>query len=694
MELLQLAPDALPPASCAQEDEENYAIAFDFCSSNLNPKYHSFLDADPKAMADLYARCGHTHSPHLHLSVCRRSPRTCEEPCGRGAQRSPCRVCSSCARSLAERMRQHQQMLKATRLEQLVESLRRLQLQGAGPDTGASLLRLLFSLAQQPLSSPAPPTPDTAQAKDPADLPSTPRDTAEQSKAAARESDGEGSDHDQASEQGSDWSTEDSTLSDWDSPSQSTPAAASASPDTPTIPPTTAHQDPRDDADIRAAIAAQAAALADLGVGGGGEWAAMSGGVVDEVPVSVLVCPEAIPKGAVAREGDLVPCVGRSRMKGAPHAGQNAELCLTDQCLVHQVKLSHIRAHMHTQTHTDTRTHIHTHRHIQTSAVLYVCSPCDQVCDLLFAGVSTCFSWQPSASPSQPATATPQSQLLPPVLLGPLGSFQPQPGLHTPHITPGTMRSFLNYFATTGTQLAWLRSLISLTEAAAMSHSGHTSQSEGPLLTPTLRALVQAASAQLQQIMLPVVGIQQTTQFAHVAEAQYDNPPAPSVMQLKLMLEPVRDRVQCLYDSLSYALGSYVEAVTCTLSAAAVAHAAAAAAAVAAAQPADKSTDSSQGSQGWQNISNLAQLVKDTAEATKALERVPGLRQASVCGSTALLNALHGRVEGEGGGPQGQVGKQQSLHLLCCALGPTLTSLQAWLFEGIDDNIAGEWGFV
>lgn len=37
-----------------QKGEENYELAWNFCSGNLNPKYHSYRDANAKDVDRLY----------------------------------------------------------------------------------------------------------------------------------------------------------------------------------------------------------------------------------------------------------------------------------------------------------------------------------------------------------------------------------------------------------------------------------------------------------------------------------------------------------------------------------------------------------------------------------------------------------------------------------------------------------------
>ncbi|KAJ9526435.1 hypothetical protein QJQ45_009919 [Haematococcus lacustris] len=310
-----------------KKGEENYGLAWDFCTGNLNPKFHSYREADTRDVARLFE-------------------------------------------GLEARMEQHSQLAKAARMCQLRQQLAALSLPGAGGDTAASTLLLLYGLSGQPLLSTLPTSPQAAsrQGEGQLELPGS---------ADAFPCDGSSSEECDSSDYGSTGGGSEEELSDWEDESgegkagqqgawveAGAPApgpAAGADPQDPSTAQASGIRGSQDGSQVEQGPGPPLAAPAPQPPRGPPQPAAGSGGTPPGSPpwgpLGTLGClpspPDAPlssasqaglgpgqlqpPGPAVAQAGDLVGRLGQERLQHTPWALRGRQLCVTEAFLVHQV---------------------------------------------------------------------------------------------------------------------------------------------------------------------------------------------------------------------------------------------------------------------------------------------------------------------------------------------------------------------
>lgn len=304
-----------------------------------------------------------------------------------------------------------------------------------------------------------------------------------------------------------------------------------------------------------------------------------------------------------------------------------------------------------------------------------------------------------------------------------MGIYQVAAGIHTPHITPGDLSKVLEGFTHAAGKLTWLRALthassrvlpehttgftstggafatpaaytLSLSSSQAEPQQGKSAFTDAPMkITAVARALLQGVAAAIDRCLQPVIQTQQQNRFLHMqstsgqCSASRDTCPL-TVLQLQVVLRPVLMRIQTLYDDVRVVMESYTNVFR---------YYAEKQLEQEALQTKDSGAITARSLMRDGSITSRSNVTRTSQHG----HRISGTRSTGLIAdhsepfghvqaraSTALIDALMERVDMIGG-PQGQAHQQQALYLLCCAMGPLVSSLQAWMFDGVDDSMTG-----
>jgi hypothetical protein len=185
------------------------------------------------------------------------------------------------------------------------------------------------------------------------------------------------------------------------------------------------------------------------------------------------------------------------------------------------------------------------------------------------------------------------------------------------------------------------------------------------LLTPCVRAFLQAAGQQLLTLQEPLVTLQQagvTLQLSHFSSHSLSHkaPTTPlNLLQLWATIQGPLRRTSVLYEAVQGAL----KAVQAT--------------GVPAPEPSLGGSTTGEVTMESQRSDSVQQ--QDHGHAAEAAAA------AAATTTACLMDHLAGRLQWlalQGSSPAARSAQQQTLHLALCAAAPMISSLQAWLFEG------------
>lgn len=214
------------------------------------------------------------------------------------------------------------------------------------------------------------------------------------------------------------------------------------------------------------------------------------------------------------------------------------------------------------------------------------CLPSSQAINALLGQPSALFTWRDDpVRTALPAAAGSTAGAAPQAPAPAFKRLQPLPGLYVPYLSPSLLSSLLARVAEAGAQAAWLQHL-----ATASAHQVGSTPVPGVtsslVMAPCVRAMLQAAGAQLKAIRLPLIQLQQANHDTHVlraggsssAEASTGGaatfgatgaareagraPARLSLLQLSALCQGPMDRVGSLYEAVRTALAAAAEAET------------------------------------------------------------------------------------------------------------------------------------
>lgn len=416
-------------------------------------------------------------------------------------------------------MEQHSQVAKALRLRQLRTRLCALGLEGAKSDMDATLLQLLFTLANRPLDTEVPEV-SAALAGGSTYTHTSPQRTpqAQRARRALVDRDNE-ADEDEDGEEDDDWDSS-SELSDWGEEESEAEGAATAAGPVSEAPDgiEAVHDEPT-------AAGSAAAAIDDPAAG-----PAAAAKAADAM-VQALTCSRTtslmyhatplIPPRATPAPSDLMPSLYSARLGLlARMVAPPPDKCLSDVYVVHQVL------------------------------------------NVLLGRGSTCFVWQPVAQPAGTSLSPGTHTAVKP------GSFPdkqlvPAPGVHVPYLSPGLLASLLAEFGEAGSQVAWLQHHITAsTQQVRVLHVAGVS--DHLRLTSCVRALLQAGAAQLHVLAQPLIQLQQLNQDAAAGSKDQST---VSLLQLRQLCTAPMRRMQALVGAVWAALSAQAAADSAAMTA-------------------------------------------------------------------------------------------------------------------------------